>query len=200
MSDEPRSTVWRVPWTDGRWTTPPLATETDGEDLRVTAVEGSDAWRVTSYGFVRDTEHALVAPLASGRAVEVTFRADLPEQFDQAGVFVRVDAEHWVKAGLERSDGVLQLGAVVTAGRSDWSVAPADEWSGRDVTVRASRTGDALIIRAGIAGEAMRFVRVVPLDPEAEVEAGPFVCAPTRAGLTVRLRRWAVGEGDASLH
>ena len=188
------------PWADGRWTTPPAATRTDGEDLLVTAVEGSDAWRVTSYGFIHDTEHALLAPLAEGEAVEVSFRADLPEQFDQAGVFVRVDAETWVKAGLERSDGVLQLGAVVTAGRSDWSVAPVDDWAGREVTVRVSRTGDALIVRAAPVGEPWQFVRVTPLDPEAVAEAGPFLCAPTRAGLEVRFTAWRTGPADASLH
>ncbi|MDZ5077826.1 DUF1349 domain-containing protein [Nesterenkonia sp. HG001] len=61
----------------------------------------------------------LLAPFPVGPAVEVTFTANLSEQFYQAGVFVRIDTERWGKPGLERSDGRLQLGAVVTHGHSD---------------------------------------------------------------------------------
>ena len=52
-------TETRVNWGDGRWTTEPESVAAAGDDLLVTAVEGSDAWRHTSYGFVHDTEHAL---------------------------------------------------------------------------------------------------------------------------------------------
>jgi regulation of enolase protein 1 (concanavalin A-like superfamily) len=172
----------------------------EGDALVVTAVEGSDAWRETSYGFVHDSEHALLAALPTDRAVEVRFVAAFDQQFDQAGVFLRAAADSWVKAGVECADGVLQLGAVVTDPRSDWSVAPVPDWSGRTVTVRVSRSGDALTIRARVDDEPLRLVRVVPFDPSAEVEAGPFLCAPTRAGLTVRFLSWEVGPADAALH
>lgn len=187
-------------WNAGQWTHSPVSASEDGTDLLVEAAEGSDAWRRTAYGFIHESEHALLAPFAVGSAMEVTVTADLPEQFDQAGLFIRVNGETWVKAGLERSDGVLQLGAVVTFGRSDWSVAPVHGWDGRKVTVRVSRTADALIIRAGITGAGQQLVRVVPFDAAQETAAGPFVCAPTRAGLSVRFHSWTVGDADASLH
>jgi regulation of enolase protein 1 (concanavalin A-like superfamily) len=60
-----------------------------------------------------------------------------------AGIFIRVSAEQWVKAGVEYADGSLQFGAVVTDGSSDWSLAPVPDRLGRRVLVRASRTGDA---------------------------------------------------------
>jgi regulation of enolase protein 1 (concanavalin A-like superfamily) len=187
-----------VPWTAGTWTTPPVAATEDGGDLLVTAAEGSDAWRHTAYGFVHDDAHALLAPLEA--AVEVTFDADYDRQFDQAGLLLRADAETWIKAGVEFSDGVPQLGAVVTLGRSDWSVAPVPEWAGRRVTVRASRSGDAVTIRARADDEPFRLVRVCPFPPDAAAGAGPYCCAPTREGLVVRFRRWATGPADAALH
>lgn len=105
-----------IAWDAGTWTNDPqTVTETDA--LEVTAIEGSDAWRHTAYGFVHDTEHALLAPLAVGEAMEVSFRAPWDGQFDQAGVFVRIDAEHWMKAGVEYADDHLGLGAVVTMRR-----------------------------------------------------------------------------------
>ncbi|HEY5222813.1 MAG TPA: DUF1349 domain-containing protein [Microbacteriaceae bacterium] len=168
--------------------------------LEVTAAEGSDAWRTTSYGFVHDTEHALLVPFAHGSAVEVSFVARFDAQFDQAGVFVRIDENNWIKAGVEFADGTPQLGAVVTRDMSDWSVAPVPEWAGRVVTVRASWDLDALTIRARVDAEPFRLVRLVPLEPGATASAGPLVCAPTRAGLTVRFTRWNVGPVDAALH
>jgi regulation of enolase protein 1 (concanavalin A-like superfamily) len=189
-------------WTAGEWLNPPPALRTDEEDgaLLVTAAEGSDFWRTTSYGFVRDTGHALLVPFAPGSAVEVTFRADLPELYDQAGVLVRAAPTTWLKAGVERSDGVPHLGAVVTHGTSDWSLAPVPEWAGQDVTIRVSRTGDALTVRARTPGSGWRMVRLAHLAPDAEATAGPFCCAPERAGLTVRFTRFATGPADRGLH
>ena len=76
----------RVDWSSGRWTHEPVKTTTDGDALLVECVESSDAWRKTSYGFVHDSEHALLAPLAQDKAVEVTFLCDFANQgqFDQA--------------------------------------------------------------------------------------------------------------------
>jgi len=189
-----------VPWSDGTWTAPPVAVAEEGPDLLVTAAEGSDAWRHTAYGFVHDDAHALLADLSHAAAVEVTFSAAFDEQFDQAGLVLRADEETWIKAGTEVSDGALQVGAVVTLGRSDWSVAPVADWAGRRVTVRASRAGDAVTVRARVDDEPFRLVRVAPFPADARVAAGPYCCAPTRAGLTVRFSRWATGPADAALH
>ena len=135
--------------------------------------------------------------------MEVDFTAAFSEQLDQAGVFVRVTAEHWVKAGVEFSDGACQLGAVATDGASDWSLAPVGDWAGRRVRVRVSSSGNALTVRAGLGDAeepALQLVRVIPFAPTVEAEAGPFVCAPTRAGLTVPFHAWRRGAPDASLH
>jgi len=142
----------------GTWTHEPEAAGFDGDVFRVTAVEGSDAWRTTSYGFVHDSEHALLQPTDGPFSVEASFVLDYTEQFDQAGVFLRVDEQAWIKAGVEFSDGAPQLGAVVTRGFSDWSVSPVPEWVGRVVTVRASRDGDAVTVRAWAEGEEPRLV------------------------------------------
>ncbi len=189
-----------LPWSAGRWTHAPVASDEHGNDLVVTAAEGSDAWRLTSYGFLHDSEHALVAPFPDGSAMEVEFTADFSAQFDQAGIFVRVSAERWVKAGVEFADGSPSVGAVVTDGRSDWSLAPVPTWANRRVLIRVSRSGNALTVRARPEDGPLQLVRVVPFDPELPAEAGPFVCAPTRAGLTVRLHAWRRTEPDDTLH
>ena len=186
-------------WTDGEWLNPPLRTRIEDGDLLVTAVEASDLWRTTSYGFVHDSGHGLLVDLPDGTVVEVSFRFDFTEQFDQAGVLARADESAWVKAGVEVSDGLPQVGAVVTRERSDWSTAPFPQWRGHEVTVRASRSGDALTVRARADGP-WHLVRLAPIDPALRWRAGPFCCAPTRGGLEVRFTRFAIGPADATLH
>jgi regulation of enolase protein 1 (concanavalin A-like superfamily) len=182
------------------WTNPPVEVFLGPDGLIVEAAEGSDAWRHTSYGFVHDSEHALLRPLAPNRALEVSFVLDFTEQFDQAGLFLRASESEWIKAGVEVSDGSAQVGAVVTHRTSDWSVAPVDGWRGHTVTVRASRAGDAVTIRARSESEPWRLVRVAFLDPDASVEGGLFCAAPSRAGLRVRFVAMTETEADAALH
>ncbi|GAA6122505.1 DUF1349 domain-containing protein [Bifidobacterium psychraerophilum] len=189
-----------IHWDEGRWTHDPERVEEHDGTLRVTAAKGSDAWRITSYGFIHDSEHALIRPFNSGSAMEVTFRTDMSQQFDQAGLFIRADGEHWVKAGLEQSDGILQLGAVVTDGHSDWSVSRTPEWNHRIITLRASWSHDAITLRAKADDEEYRLVRVLPFDDRRGVEAGPYICAPTRAAFTIDFLSWKITDADASLH
>lgn len=189
-----------VGWDSGNWLNTPLDVRADGADLLVTTVRNSDFWRTTSYGFVRDTGHALLTSFAGGTAVEVGFVADFDELYDQAGVMVRVDPRTWLKAGIEMTDGVPHLGAVVTNGQSDWSLAPVPEWAGREVTIRVSRSGDALTVRARAGRESWRTVRLAPLPPSAVAMAGPFCCSPQREGLEVRFTRFAAGAADVALH
>ncbi|MPZ95098.1 MAG: DUF1349 domain-containing protein, partial [Propionibacteriales bacterium] len=106
----------------------------------------------------------------------------------------------WVKAGVEISDGHPQLGAVATNGYSDWSMAPVPDWVGRTVTLRASRAGDALTLRACVDDEPWRMFRVVPLDPDLAADAGPYCCAPQHAGLQVRFHTFSTGPADRALH
>lgn len=190
-----------IDWADAEWLNPPLRTERDGRELVVTTKDHSDFWRTTSYGFVKDDGHALLAEFPPASATEVTFVvAQFETLYDQAGLMVRVDEGTWIKAGVELTDGVPHLGAVVTSGKSDWSLSPVPDWLGCRVTLRASRTGNAVTIRARCEEGAWQMVRLAPLAPDADALAGPFCCSPQREGLQVRFTRFVQGPADASLH
>lgn len=192
----------RVDWSVGAWTREPPATRTDGDALIVQAANGSDWWRTTYYDFVHDDGHALLAEWPQRAAVEVTFDpATLTELYDQAGLLLRVGPDRWIKAGAEVNDHVLHIGAVVTDGRSDWSLAPVPEWAENPITVRASRSADAVVIRARSGAGPWRTIRVAPFAAlPATAWAGPMVCGPTREGLEVRFTGWAWTAPDRELH
>jgi regulation of enolase protein 1 (concanavalin A-like superfamily) len=188
-------------WCDGRWSTQPVATREEGEQLVIEAAQGSDFWEKTLYGFQRTSGHALLAPWDTQRAVEVSFELrGFDQLYDQAGLMLWGAQQQWIKAGIELNDGVLSIGAVVTDGHSDWSLAPVPEWNGSVVTIRASRSKGAVIIRATATGQPWRTIRVARFEPEGPAQAGPFACAPERAGLEVRFTRWSLTEPDAELH
>ncbi|NJQ03559.1 DUF1349 domain-containing protein [Streptomyces sp. PLAI1-29] len=185
-------------WETAQWLNrPPRATTDDTGALVVTTADGTDFWRRTSYGYIRDDGHALLTPFPQGGMVEVTFEADFTDLYDQAGLMIRVDAENWVKAGIEYTDGAPHLSAVVTREFSDWSQSPVPDWAGAPVTIRAARAGDALTLRARRADGPWRMFRLVPLAPDAPATAGPFCCSPEREGLTVRFTTFTTSQAEA---
>jgi hypothetical protein len=186
-------------WPPGFWFNEP-SWRRNGEEVLLEAAQGSDMWRSTSYGFTRDTGHAFLTRLEVGSAVEVDVRVDMAALYDQAGVLVRASATSWVKAGVEYFAGQPHLGAVVTDGMSDWSTQPVPEWHGGIATVRVSRGLDSLTVRARPSAGRWQLVRLAPLPTRSPVYAGPYCCAPSRAGYHAVVTRFAVLPGDRSLH
>ena len=186
-------------WSSGTWLNPPVDTAHDGKHLKVSTVHESDFWRSTSYGFVHDSGHALLVDFPVNSAMEVSFILDYSSQFDQAGIIVHSDSQYWIKAGVESADGFPQVGAVVTSINSDWSLAPVPQWMGKEVTVRASRTHDALTIRAR-CGQDDQLIRLAPIDATLSWSAGPHCASPISQSLTVTFTHWAQGEADVALH
>lgn len=181
------------------WLNEPPWRVTDGV-LEMHAAEGSDLWQLTSYGFARDTGHALLHPLEPGQACEVDVLADMRAQFDQAGLLARMNERVWLKAGLELADGRLGASTVFTDGRSDWATSPVDDWAGTWVRFRISRGQDHLTVRARPEGGEWRLVRLVPFPASGRVGAGPYCCSPSRAGYVARFRAHTDGSADHELH
>lgn len=191
----------QVPWNHGTWTNSPVSTSESGTSLLVEAQEGSDYWQKTVYGFQHDSGHGLLAPWPADTAVEVTFRCrDLASRYDQAGLLLWHTDTQWIKAGIEINDGVPHLGAVVTDGYSDWSLSPVPEWASSEVTIRASRNNDGVVLRAHSDDGPWRTIRVARFDHGTQVKAGPFTCAPTRAGLVATFTGWRHRDQDKDLH
>jgi regulation of enolase protein 1 (concanavalin A-like superfamily) len=190
----------KIAWAGGSWLNPPPSAEASPTELIVTTADQSDFWNRTGYGFIHDNGHALLTEFPSNTAMEVEFSAEWTHEFDQAGLFVYADPEHWVKAGVEFADGVLGLGAVVTDGRSDWSLGQVPEWMDQTIRVRVSRSTDAISVRARTQDEPWRLVRLAPIDATLTWFAGPLAASPTRANLKVTFHEWQTNEPDDAIH
>ncbi|MEK3947413.1 DUF1349 domain-containing protein [Paenibacillus peoriae] len=190
-----------IAWTTGTWTNHPVSSIEEDQFLKVETREGSDYWEKTLYGFERSSGHSLLTDWEEGSAIEVTFQlGSFTELYDQAGIMLYQGQQKWIKAGIELNDGIPQLAVVVTDGYSDWSLAPVPDWVGKNVTIRASQLQDAVIIRARTENQSWRTVRVARFPYETGQQAGPFACAPTRAGFQVIFTRWVSTEPDRDIH
>ena len=188
-----------ISWSQGVWLNPPAEAVHENSHLKVTTIHESDFWRNTSYGFVHDSGHALLTDFPANSSMEVTFILDYSGQFDQAGIIVYSDSQYWIKAGVESADGFPQVGAVVTSINSDWSLAPVADWFGKEITVRASRTHDALTIRAR-CGDEDQLIRLAPIDSSLSWSAGPHCASPVSRSLDATFIRWTHGDADLTLH
>ncbi len=181
------------------WLNPPPSWDRTAEALTVETGDRTDFWRDTLYGFRRDSGHALLAPVEGDFTAHLGFDGDYHALYDQAGLMLRQDEAHWIKAGIELSDGVANPSVVVTRGASDWSTLPLGPTPGPQ-RLRLTRTGGAVVIQARNAANRWQLLRVAPF-PEGPARIGPMACSPERGGFRARFTEFTLGPAVAqALH
>lgn len=159
-------------------------------------------------------------PAADVVTMETSFTLKPVRQFDQAGLCVRLDNEHWVKTGIEVVDGAPRLSCVVCNVYSDWSTQP---WSEPALRVRIHKIRESLVVEAGkLDGDEWSFIRIAHLSLGSKVEADPlattscnegaappdgmvwmgvFACCPEeQAGCTATFHSFSIVEGTTFEH
>lgn len=106
---------------DGSWINAPENYAFASGQLRFITEATTDFWKRTYYGFQRHTGHAFGFSVTGDFTLQVKVMADFTHLYDQAGIFLQDDEDHWVKAGIEFNDGQSAIGSVVTRKTSDWS-------------------------------------------------------------------------------
>ncbi|WP_329460508.1 DUF1349 domain-containing protein [Streptomyces sp. NBC_01497] len=184
--------------TGWQWFNPPSAWAASDAAFDITTDRDTDLWVRTHYGFVRDTGHALLRPVPAAFTLRVTFAGDYRDQYDQAGLLLRLDATNWIKTGIEYVDGRRQVSAVVTRDVSDWSVAPLDGPATGPVTVELERAGDSVTVRYGTDGaEPSTLLRLAYFPEGAAATAGPMCASPDGSGFTTRFTDLRLAQSPA---
>lgn len=183
---------------DGAWLNPPAAVRAAAGGFTAVTGRGGDFWRHTHYGFVRDSGHFFAVPVGPAFTAEVHVAARYEHLYDQAGLMVRAGPDLWAKAGVEFSDGRARLAAVVTAGRSDWSLSAPDFDPGA-FWLRMTLRDDALRVQASADRRTWTLLRLAPFAAGGRaLEVGPMCCTPERAGLAVTFTGFGVGPATAA--
>ena len=168
--------------------------------LEVTTGEKTDFWQNTYYDFRRDDGHFLGTTVSGDFTAVLTFEAKYQTLYDQAGLMIRRNAENWVKAGIEFSDGMTNFSIVITRdGRSDWSVIGVPDLSGPQ-KIRLTRIGNAIIAHH-LNASGWQLMRLGESQLTTDVLVGPTTCSPQRSGLDVRFLNMELGTPiDDPLH
>ena len=200
----------------------------DGEgSLVVEPPTKKDFWRKTYYQPVlcKDDGPCLFATVASDEVVtmQTSFTLDPKKQFDQAGLCVRLDHEHWIKTGIECVDGQPRLSCVVTNVYSDWST---QSWPTSTLRIRLHRMGASYVVEAqplASGDDEWAFIRICHLSLESVVTAedplrsigcdegaaapaghvwmGVFACCPEeQAGCTATFHEFSIVRGTSFEH
>jgi regulation of enolase protein 1 (concanavalin A-like superfamily) len=171
---------------DGRWVNEPSSWKAaPAGDLSIVTDNGTDFWRETHYGFTRDSGHFLGFTAPGAFTAQLRIRGQYEKLYDQAGIMVRVDERHWVKAGIELSDGRAMLSSVLTDGKSDWATGPYDH-DAKDFWMRATVAKGVLRLQVSADGKTWPLVRLAPFPVAASYQVGPMACTPERSGLAIR--------------
>jgi regulation of enolase protein 1 (concanavalin A-like superfamily) len=174
------------------WYNEPHSWVEEGSTLSVTAEPKTDFWRKTHYGFIRDNGHFRFVEHSDDFSASVEVSANYHDQYDQAGLMLRVDEEKWVKCGIELVDGIHYASVVVTGDYSDWSCAPLTA-NPDPAKIRLVREGDVIMVHFSIEGGPERLIRVTRLDDmDRQVQIGMMAASPEGSGITAVFRDFHV--------
>jgi uncharacterized protein len=174
-----------------QWLNEPVHWRAAGGVLTVTADPGTDFWRTTHYGYVRDSGHLYGELLEGDFDLSVRIRGDYSQQYDQAGAMVRVDDRRWLKTGVEYVDDGMRMSTVITLDHSSWAVADLPAGT-TELSLSLARRGDAVEVRFGIDGGDMHLAALAYLPPGEAVLAGPMCAAPEGDGFEVSFHDLAI--------
>ncbi|WP_342755267.1 DUF1349 domain-containing protein [Pantoea sp. MBD-2R] len=175
----------------GVWINKPTVSTVKENQLSLTTELNTDFWQRTYYGFQRHTGHAYGYYLDGDFSLQVRIKADFCELYDQAGILILDDDEHWVKAGIEFNDGQSSIGCVVTRKMSDWSTGlfpgnPGTFW------MRATLENDALRIQYSTDGKAWPLLRLCYWPTNQRHFVGVMGCTPEREGLDIAFDEFSI--------
>ncbi len=173
------------------WYNEPTSWHVEGNLIEVNADPGSDFWRRTHYGFIRDNGHFYYESVDDDFEAQVKVIGDYRDLYDQAGLMVRVGPEHWIKTGIEFVHGMQNLSAVVTREFSDWSVAPLPQ-NPQAIWLRLTRTAETVEIYYALDGAAYHLLRIAYLPPTERCQIGIMCAAPDGGGFSTRFEDFTI--------
>lgn len=171
---------------------PPQWAQTD-DKLTLTTAPDTDFWRITHYGFIRHSGHFFYDTLTGDFVVEVTIRGHYRDLYDQAGLMVRADEHHWIKAGIEYVDGVQNLSAVVTHDYSDWSRMALPQ-AADALQLRLARRDEAVECFYGDENGNFQPFRLTYFRDAPALQVGMMAASPDGNGFAVAFADYAVRQ------
>jgi regulation of enolase protein 1 (concanavalin A-like superfamily) len=182
-----------TPLSELQWLNQPKVFEIRDETLFVKTDGQTDFWRETFYGFWRDSGHFAYKSVEGDFTAEVMIDGHYEALYDQAGLMARLGETHWIKAGVEYSDGQMCFSVVVTNDTSDWSMLKIPTASS-GVRLRLTRHGEAIRVQYfDTENDLWQLVRLAYLPRSQAIDVGVMCCSPEREGFKVAFHDFTIG-------
>lgn len=173
------------------WFNEPFQWEIKDKKLTMMVTPQSDYWRISHYGFTVDDAPFYYSTYGGEFETKVKITGDYKARFDQMGLMLRVDAQNYIKAGVEFVDGKFNLSTVVTHKTSDWSVitlekAPPFVW------IKAVRRLDAVEVFYSFDDKEYIMMRNAYLQDNTPVQVGLMAACPDGNGFKAIFENFTV--------
>lgn len=174
-----------------QWFNEPKKWEIKNNSLTMAVTPQSDYWRISHYGFTVDDAPFLHTTYGGEFEAKVKISGDYKARFDQTGLMLRIDAENYIKAGVEFVDGKFNLSTVVTHTTSDWSVITLDKPIPY-VWIKAVRRLDAVEIFYSYDDKDYILMRNAWLKDNTPVMVGIMAASPDGNGFNAKFENFTV--------
>ena len=172
------------------WLNEPSSWKVKDGSLKMNVTPESDYWRKTHYGFTVDDGPFYYTTRGGEFEVSIKISGNYKTRFDQMGLMLRIDEEHWIKTGIEFVDGVYNFSTVVTDVNSNWSVI---ELNGKpeSIWIKAVRI-DAVEIFYSLDGVTYKMSNVAHLSDKKPVMVGMMAASPDGDGFNALFEDFSI--------
>ncbi|KYH07687.1 DUF1349 domain-containing protein [Chryseobacterium cucumeris] len=173
------------------WFNEPEKWEIKNNSLSMFVTPQSDYWRVSHYGFTVDDAPFYYTTYGGEFEAKVKITGSYKARFDQMGLMLRTDHEHYIKAGVEFVDGKYNLSTVVTHNKSDWSVITLEK-TPPAIWIKAVRRLDAVEILYSFDDKNYIMMRNAPFQDNIPVMVGLMAACPDGEGFNAVFENFRV--------
>jgi regulation of enolase protein 1 (concanavalin A-like superfamily) len=149
--------------------------------LTIDVTPQSDYWRNTRHGFVVDDAPFYYTEQGGEFEAVVKITGEYKSRFDQMGLMLRIDEQHWLKTGIEYVNGVVNFSAVITNENSNWSIMPLKS-NPKSIWIKAIREKNAIEVSYSIDGKNFTVSNEVYLPQHKPVKVGMMAASPDGIG------------------
>ena len=174
-----------------QWLNEPEKWSIAKQSLSMFVTPKTDYWRITHYGFTVDDGPFYYTTRGGEFEVKVKITGEYKTHYDQMGLMLRIDEKTWVKTGVEYLNEKINISAVVTNDKSDWSVIQLDH-TPESIWLKAIRCLDAVEIFYSLDDKTYTMMRLAFFPDKKPVMVGLTAASPDGAGFNALFEEFEI--------
>ncbi len=153
----------------------------DDSSLSMYVTPNTDFWRETHYGFTVDDGPFYYYTVGGEFELNIKITGEYKNRFDQMGLMIRKNEKTWIKTGVEYVNEKINLSAVVTHEKSDWSMVELKQ-NPKSIWLKVIRKIDAVEIKYSLDNKDFTMMRLAYFPDNVPVMVGLTAASPDGNG------------------